>query len=291
VSLFQSRRDETVVWIEPNVGMSTVDPWEKIDVGTLTDADIRSLAAVAELITGEFEPASIKQACYELRASDTFWDVASPVENKRVVGDMYLLGPKRSVVCIVKESLSLPADVLGRVLTKGQLFSIGILPVNTYADPGFQGRLGITFWNASNRYIVIRPNDPIAKIEFQRLPKAVESPYSGQHGYETTIWPIPVQFFADMDDPAVRQRIGDVPTELERSFGESVADLSRDVSLYARKVWLQLAMTISLFAVIFALHGKISLFYSLGLGVLANLATFFLLPILSHGSARLFGRR
>ena len=68
------------------------------------------------------------------------------------------------------ERISLPDRLLGRVLAKGQLFSIGILPVCTYADPGFDGRLGITLFNFSRHYISIKPGQPIAKIEFSILP-------------------------------------------------------------------------------------------------------------------------
>lgn len=94
--------------------------------------------------------------------------------------------------------LALPSNVLARILAKGQLVSLGILPVNTYADPGFEGRLGITLFNATRRYIAIKPGQPIAKIEFTVLNRDVERPYAGQHGYETEIWPIPTQFYADV---------------------------------------------------------------------------------------------
>jgi dCTP deaminase len=220
-----------------------------------------------------------------MRASDTFWDVSSPQENKRLVlPDGFVLGPKRHVVCITKEALRLPDDVLARVLTKGQLFSIGILPVNTYADPGFVGRLGITLWNASNRYILITPDQRITKVEFQRLPKAVERPYAGQHGYETEIWPIPQQFYADLEDRSVRRVISDPASELEKSYGPAMGDLARKVEFYTRRVWIQLLATIGLFAIIFALHGKLSLFASVVLGVLANLLTVVILNVLRPGS-------
>ena len=107
--------------------------------------------------------------------------------NRYVLKEGYnlLLKPKQTLVVITMESLRLPANVLGRILTKGVLFSIGILPVNTYADPGFSGRLGLVLHNLSNSYIRITPGDPIAKIEFSRLQNAVHRPYEGQHGYQT----------------------------------------------------------------------------------------------------------
>src|SRR3984893_16367534 len=134
--------------------------WSDVPVGTIVDSDMEKLAAAGELITGHFDSTCVKQACYELRASDIFWDVASAAEDKRVVVGVhgeYLLKPNCYVVCIVKEHISLPSNVLARVLTKGLLFSIGVLAVNTYADPGFEGRLGITLYNGSRRYVRIQP--------------------------------------------------------------------------------------------------------------------------------------
>jgi len=162
--------------------------------------------------------------------------------------------------------------------------------VNTYADPGFEGRLGITLWNNSNRYVLIKPDLQIAKIEFQRLPKPVSHPYTGQHGYETEIWPIPHHLYADMQDPYVQSCVADPAHELERSYGSDVADLSRRLSFYTHRVWIQLLATVALFAAIFALHGKLSLFVSVLLGVVANLLTVVVLKVIEVGPGVLFRR-
>lgn len=272
--------------------MNFPDPWQGIPSGTIVDEDLELLARAGQLITHEFSADRIRQACYELRASDTFWEISSKDEDKRkVLTDGYLLAPKTPVVSITRESISLPPDVLARILTKGQLFSVGILPVNTYADPGFDGRLGITLWNASNRWIRIAPDQPIAKIEFQRLPRPVARPYAGQHGYETEIWPIPFHLFVDVEHGPAKDQVGDVPTQLENSFGRNVANLSRDLDFYTRKVWIQLGVVMALFGVIFLLHDELSLFWSVLLGVVANLATVVVLGFLSGGIGRILGRR
>jgi dCTP deaminase len=268
--------------------MHAQDPWAGVVPGTLNDEDIAALAGQGHLITAEFSDECIRQACYELRASDTFWDLALADENKKLVlPNGFLLGPKRSVVCIAKESLQLPPDVLGRVLTKGQLFSIGILPVNTYADPGFVGRLGITLWNASNRYVLIKPDQRIAKIEFARMPKPVRQPYVGQHGYDTAMWPVPYDLYADPNTEPFKALLGDTAAELDKSFGVAVGDLRRSLDFYTRHVWLQLCATVMLFAVIFALHGELSLFVSVFLGVVANFMTLVVLEALRGGIPRL----
>jgi dCTP deaminase len=44
--------------------------------------------------------------------------------------------------------------------------------------------------NISDKYIELPVGESIAKIDFARLPKDVDHPYKGQHGYKTQIWPI-----------------------------------------------------------------------------------------------------
>jgi dCTP deaminase len=244
--------------------------------GTLVDSDLLKLATEGRLFVEEFRASNVKQACYELRASDVFWETWSDQENKlvRVGSELgYLLKPNRYVVAIVKEKIVLPANVVGRILAKGQLMSIGILPVNTYADPGFEGRLGITLFNGSRRYITIKPDQPIAKIEFTVLPRGVEKPYAGQHGYETEIWPIPVQFYADVDAFRKADLIKSSSAELEDRLGPEVANLSRRVDQYSRVVWVQIAVTVCCFLGLFALYKEISIVTSVITGIAANLIT------------------
>jgi hypothetical protein len=182
-----------------------------------------------------------------------------------------------SDVSIAKKHVIVPRykgdDVLARILAKGQLFSIGIVPVNTYADPGFSGRLGITLFNASHRYLVIAPGQAIAKIEFAKLGASVSRPYSGQHGYETGIWPIPTQLYAKQE-LLKRQKIDPQSLEeIERSYGPIVGSLENRLRRYERRIWLQISLTVIFFGIIFIVAGKVDWTVSISLGVLANFAT------------------
>jgi len=62
----------------------TGNVWKDVPIGTIVDSDIKKLATAGELITSDFYPDSVKQACYELRASSIFWDVSSQLENKLI---------------------------------------------------------------------------------------------------------------------------------------------------------------------------------------------------------------
>lgn len=188
--------------------------------GTLTDREILELATAGSLITENFEARFVKQACYELRAGSTFYRPDDPDGGHRhdvAPGGDILIKPKQLVVIITMESVDLPPNMLGRVLLKGKLFSVGLTPVNTYADPGFSGRLGIVLFNAGNRYLRIRPGEPIAKVEFARLSEPVSRPYRGQHGFQTGILPIAGDMVLSREEADRDPRVGRPVEELARA--------------------------------------------------------------------------
>lgn len=255
-----------------------------IHAGTLSDGHIRQAASQKWLVSENFEDSRIRQACYELRAGTIYYELDTadsdrhPVRHQLQPGEYILLKPKQFITVITHEKLKLPDNVLGRVLTKGQLFSIGIIPVNTYADPGFEGNLGIVLANLSHNYLKIRPLDPIAKIEFSKLRQAVTSPYSGQHGYETEMWPVPYHMILSKEEVVKDKRIRPHLDELEGIHGELLASHIKRVFRFERYLILAgcayfLFSTIVL-VVLAARHDAdltLSTMFSVILGVVSNL--------------------
>lgn len=208
-------------------------------IGTLNDQDIIKFCDQGILITENFSKKNVKQACYELTASNIYYDISNSHQKYNVIDDDYILiKPKQIVVILTAENLYLPNDMLGRILTKGKLFSIGLLPVNTYADPGFQGKLGIVFTNISNNYLKINPGEAIAKIEFNKLELPVTKPYSGQHGYETGIWPVPTEYIMSSEEIKRDKRIKNISTEIELSYGKKFTGVIKRIQQYERRFLL-----------------------------------------------------
>jgi dCTP deaminase len=244
---------------------------------TFTDEEILNCIHENRLITDGFDVDRVKQACYELRASHIYYDLNDAHTRKEVEGDgTILLRPKQMVVFITMETLDLPSHVLGRVLSKGQLFSLGLVPVNTYADPGFQGKLGIVMINASNEYIAIPPETPIAKIEFVNLGRAVDRPYSGQHGYETEIWPIQTKFKLTAEQIKMDPRIGDPLTELRRSYGPDFGRVIDKVFGYGRTLMIVASVyffvMLGVIALNFSLADRLNIWVTVGIGAASSLA-------------------
>ena len=248
----------------------------ELHAGTLSDEHILNACEEGWLIDEGFCKKGIRQACYELRASNIYYELdrvsngTTPTRHELSPSQFILIKPKQLVTIITMESLKFPDNILGRVLTKGQLFSIGIIPVNTYADPGFRGRLGITLANFSNNYVKIPLGEPIAKIEFSKLRRSVKDAYDGQHGYKTAMWPVPSHMLATRSDLADDPRLPSLMEELETSHGRIIADISRRMFYYFR--YLVLATVLYLFFTIILIAWLTATKSDIGLSTVAALA-------------------
>lgn len=176
-------------------------------MATLNDTEIRTEIKAERLLHGA-DPSHLAGACYELRMGSVYYDLTEGAKRIELNnGETALIKPGHRVVLITLEKLNIPTDILVRVVSKGSLFSIGLSPVATYADPGFSGNLGIVTENVSDKYIELPQGEPIAKADFTRLSGSAEKVYQGQHGFQTGIWPIKTQLqksYSDVkDDPRV----------------------------------------------------------------------------------------
>jgi dCTP deaminase len=182
---------------------------------TLSDVDIGTEIQAKRLIH-DADPSRLAGACYELRMGNVYYDLTEG--GKRFAlkpGQMVLIKPGHRVVLITAEELEVPSDILVRVVSKGSLFSVGLSPVATYADPGFGGNLGIVTQNVSDKYVELPQGEPIAKADFTRLSSPAARPYQGQHGFQAGIWPIKTHLQKEHNDVANDPR---VCSEKEEAF-------------------------------------------------------------------------
>jgi deoxycytidine triphosphate deaminase len=197
----------------------------------LADHEIEAAIARGELIL-DAEPTNCVGACYELRMGNVYYDLTEGEKRWEVPpeGDV-LIKPGHRVVLLTYERLALSGSVFARIVSKGSLFSIGLSAVATYADPGFNGRIGIVTQNLSEKYIVIPALERIAKVDFTILETPAVRLYKGQHGYDTEIWPIKHRLQKTREQLADDPRLGGTPAPAESQAaggtGESLASLVR----------------------------------------------------------------
>ena len=204
--------------------------------GTLNDTEIVNLLENGKLIIENGDRNNVKQACYELRAGNSYFDLSAGGKKYDVNdGEAILFKPHQTIVIISKEKFELPEDILARFLSKGAMVSVGFTPINTYADPGFYGRMGIIMSNASNNYLKITCGDVIAKVEFDRLQQPVLNTYRGQHGFETGVWPIRNDYIVNEKELKKFMPELNMLDEIESAYGEYVANIMNRVLVTERR--------------------------------------------------------
>jgi len=255
-------------------------------VGTLSDKDIVNLCSQGCLIVDNYSKKNVHQSCYELRASQIYYDIVDSQKQYNLSNSEYILiKPRQLVVVITMETISLPSDILARILTKGKLFSIGLLPVNTYADPGFYGNLGIVFYNLSNSYLKIFPGESIAKMEFSRLMIPVKEPYRGQHGYQTKIWPVPKEMILSPQEISKDPRIKSSTEEIILSYGSNIGEVIDRVFRFERSlIFAVLFYILFSMLLIYAMQGNDWITPTTGfiLGVVTNISTSLLVYVATN---------
>ncbi len=198
---------------------------------TLSDIEIETCMAKGELVKN----GSAKQlgpACYELRMGNVYYDLTEGDRRIDVpAGGSVLIKPGHRVVLITLEELAVPHNVIARIASKGSLFSIGLSPVSTYADPGFSGNIGIVTQNLSEKFIELPIGESIAKVDFSMLSSDARNPYRGQHGFQTQIWPIKHQLqrtYEDLkNDPRVESEDAESYKILPRATVNAIRKLAR----------------------------------------------------------------
>jgi dCTP deaminase len=225
---------------------------------TLSDTEIAIEMAAGRLIKCGDE-AQVNGACYELRLGSVYYDLSEgdhPIQLQP--GEKIIVKPGHRVVLITHEEMLVPEDMLVRVVSKGSLFSVGLSPVATYADPGFTGNLGVVTQNISNKYIVLPILEPIAKADFTKLTGPVMHPYRGQHGFRTEIWPIKHQLQKEHAEVAGDRRVKSQKEEAYALLPRATQQLLRSLEFRQRLTDIAIVVAVMLNAlVLFLITNKL----------------------------------
>jgi len=226
-------------------------------MATFSDSEIAARMAKGELVKGGVA-SNLGPACYELRMGSVYYDLTEG--DKRIdatASGTVLIKPGHRVVLITEEELVIPDDVIARVTSKGSLFSVGLSPVSTYADPGFAGNMGIVTQNLSEKFIELPIGESIAKVDFSMLTGKAKSPYRGQHGFQTKIWPIRHQLQKTFEDVKNDPRVETEEAESYKILPKATVSALRVIQRKQRRIdWAILAAVVLNALVLAAVIGK-----------------------------------
>jgi deoxycytidine triphosphate deaminase len=97
------------------------------------------------------------------------------------------------VVVWTEETLHVRDDWFGLVCSKVSLIGQGLTHFGTKVDPGFEGKLQLSFRNDGHRVIKLKRGQPICNVIFLRLPKATGATYKRELPRPTTL-EVPLSF-------------------------------------------------------------------------------------------------
>ncbi|AJY46472.1 dCTP deaminase domain-containing protein [Martelella endophytica] len=244
---------------------------------TLSNNEIEAAIEAGQLILNA-DAEMVEAASYQLRMGNVYYDLSEDAKRIQLKpGQRVLIKPGHRVVLITAERLLIPDDIIVRVISKGALFSIGLSPVATYADPGFQGNLGLVTMNIGDKYIELPPGEPIAKAEFSKLLSPSTKPYVGQHGFQAGIWPLKDHLQKEYNEVKGDERVSVEKEEAFALLPQATRTVIRDLEFFriCTIIGLGVAIAINATALFLAGTGLMSNFSA----VLVNLISTVLISL------------
>jgi deoxycytidine triphosphate deaminase len=121
-----------------------------------------------------FDAGALRNSCYNLRPAKAFKPKSGDelILGSKVLGgrDYWSIRPSETLVVMTRECLNLPEDLMGQYGQLNSLARHGLLLINaSIIEPGYQGPLSCFLVNFSRETVHLYPNEPVAKIHFQRI--------------------------------------------------------------------------------------------------------------------------
>ncbi len=89
--------------------------------------------------------------------------------------------PGRQTLAATMEKVGLPNNFLGILHLRSSLAREGVIASLALVDPGYQGQLTISLYNAGERPVIIKEAERFVQLTLFRLGKPAKRSYSGQY--------------------------------------------------------------------------------------------------------------
>jgi dCTP deaminase len=214
-------------------------------VSILTDSEIREAMSQGALELDPFAADSLQPASYDLRLGGRALVTRSlDIDNLReqatrdappeidVAREGSVSIPAGGFALVVsREKVRLSSQHAGHLGLRSYLARKGVqLLSGLQVDPGFEGYLVLSLANLSPRSVHLTYEEPIGTLEFHRLNRPVESPYSGVYRGQQLKPTIP-RADADYLRTIETLSVSDLTEALGR-LSDNVSTLSRDVRVF-----------------------------------------------------------
>lgn len=211
----------------------------------LTDSEIKEAMKNGEIKIDNYEEEMLQPASYDMRVGEKALISGNEVEINLNIRGSFSLKAGEFALVTTRENVTLANNIVGHIGLKSYYVRKGIVVLaGLQIDPGFSGVLVLGVYNASSRSISLDYLNSICTVEFHRLSKPVEVPFSRQDLRAQKLGTIP---------KVDRDYLKTLETQSLSEVSESVRQLSMDVSHMASLInKIVIPMTISIFAAVIA---------------------------------------
>ncbi len=95
-------------------------------------------------------------------------------------GQVFKLAPNKYYLCLTRESVNMPEDLIAFILPRSTLFRCGVSLRTAVVDPGYRGALTLGIKNESALEFRLQRGARIAQIVFSEV-KGATTGYSGKY--------------------------------------------------------------------------------------------------------------
>ena len=158
-----------------------------------------------------FRDANLRHGAYELRlgaevvstASGEVTVLAPPPDDAQLGGHVDIL-PGQLAMLMTEESVHIPSTHLALISIRAGAKFAGLVNVSGFhVDPGFEGRLKFTVYNAGSLPVPLRRGQKLFMIWLAKFDSEVSDPYSGNHDGQAQIEPKDIRHFkGELASPA-----------------------------------------------------------------------------------------
>lgn len=152
-----------------------------MDSGFLTDKEIKDRNV--ELFKDGFVPEQAIGASYDLSLGEEVYISGEKDYPRRLSKSSPFVSLPRGqfALLMTKEYVKMPKDYFGLISIKFWKKAQGLINVSGFhVDPGFEGKILFSVFNAGPSDVVLRYGEPTFMIFFYKLREAVGRPYEGE---------------------------------------------------------------------------------------------------------------
>jgi len=127
-----------------------------------------------------FNEKNVAHGAYELTMGDVYYSTDLNASQKLQLSEMFKLSTGQFALLETKEVVKIPRNAIGLISIKGSIKLKGLVNVSGFhVDPGFEGRLVFSVYNAGGNHIHLRNGDPVFLLWFCDLGPDDEDGYKG----------------------------------------------------------------------------------------------------------------